>query len=151
MSYLVPLCYKKIFALEVGQDSFDLVLVDLKIEGVDGLQVMTEARSMLPDRVIIILTAYAAVDSANEALRQAARHPLLKPCKVEEIVASVEEGLAKRWQSIRRRELASSIEDSVRQLKSRTVPLEERRRMHRHPALSGCDSSYCIESTKWSF
>jgi len=151
MSYLVPLCYKKIFALEVGQDSFDLVLVDLKIEGVDGLQVMTEARSMLPDRVIIILTAYAAVDSAIEAWWQAADDHQLKPCKVEEIVASLEEGLAKRWQSIRRRELARCIEDSVRQLKSRTVPLEERRKVHQHPALSGCDSSCWIESTKWSF
>lgn len=113
--------------LQFGQGSFDLILVDLKMEGIDGLQVMIEAKRMMPDTVVIMLTAYGTVDSAVDALRQGAHDYLLKPCKVEEIVASVEAGLAKRWESIRQRELVSSIEDSLRQLKARTVPLEVER------------------------
>lgn len=110
--------------LELGQSSFDLILVDLKMEGIDGLQVTTEAKRITPDTVVIILTAYGTLDSAIGALRQGAHDYLLKPCKVEEIVASVDAGLAKRWQNMRQRELVSSIEESARQLKARTVPLE---------------------------
>lgn len=108
----------------LGQDSFDLILVDLKMEGIDGLQVMSEAMRVVPDTVVIILTAYGTLDSAIDALRQGAHDYLLKPCNVKEIVASVETGLARRWQTLRRQELVSSIEDSVRRLQPRTIPVE---------------------------
>ena len=110
--------------LTPDQSNFDLILVDLKMEGIDGLQVTMEAKERAPDTVVIILTAYGTLDSAIGALRYGAHDYLLKPCKVEEIIASVEEGLAKRWQSMRRWELVSSIEDSVRQLKAEAVPEE---------------------------
>jgi DNA-binding response OmpR family regulator len=109
-------------ALEL--ETFDLILVDLKMEGIDGLQVMTQAKKMMPDTVVIMLTAYGTVDSAIGALRQGAHDYLLKPCAVEEIVSSVETGLAKRWESLRRRELVSSIEQSLRELKTPGVALE---------------------------
>jgi len=113
--------------LRLVQSRFDLILVDLKMEGIDGLQVMAEARKRAPDMVVIMLTAYGTLDSAIGALRHGAHDYLLKPCKVEELIASVEAGLDKRWQNIRQQELVSSIEDSVRQLKARTVPLEAER------------------------
>jgi DNA-binding response OmpR family regulator len=109
---------------KLREGRFDLILVDLKMEGIDGLEVMTEAKQLTPDTVIIMLTAYGTLDSAIGAIRQGAHDYLLKPCNVDEIVASVETGLAKRWSSIRRQELISSIEDSIRQLQTRTVPLE---------------------------
>jgi len=106
------------------QETFDLILVDLKMEGIDGLQVMTQAKKRMPDTVVIMLTAYGTVDSAIGALRQGAHDYLLKPCGVEEIVSSVETGLAKRWESLRRRELVSSIEQNLRELKAPGVTLE---------------------------
>lgn len=106
----------------LGEDSFDLILLDLKMEGIDGLEVMAEAKRTAPATEVIVLTAHGALDSAVEALRRGAHDYLLKPCSVEEIVASVETGLAKRWQSARRRELVSNIEDSVRQLRSSAQP-----------------------------
>jgi DNA-binding response OmpR family regulator len=108
----------------LGEATFDLILLDLKMEGVDGLEVMAEAKRMAPSTEVIVLTAHGALDSAVEALRQGAHDYLLKPCGVEEIVSSVETGLAKRWQSARRRELVSNIEDSVRQLRSSATPGE---------------------------
>lgn len=110
--------------LKLGQTSFDLILVDLKMEGIDGLQVMQEARRRAPDTMVIILTAYGTLDSAIGALRHGAHDYLLKPCKVEDLIASVGAGLAKRWESIRQRELVSTIEDSVRQLKAQAGRLE---------------------------
>jgi DNA-binding response OmpR family regulator len=102
----------------LDHDTFDLILVDLKMEGIDGLQVMTQAKEKKPDTVVIMLTAYGTLDSAIGALRQGAHDYLLKPCSVEEIVSSVETGLARRWESLRRRELVSSIEQSLRELKA---------------------------------
>jgi DNA-binding response OmpR family regulator len=96
--------------------------VDLKMPGIDGLEVMAEAKARMPDTVVIILTAYGTIDSAIDALRQGAHDYLLKPCSVQEIVGSVEMGLAKHRQTLRRRELVSSIEESVRQLELSTVP-----------------------------
>jgi DNA-binding response OmpR family regulator len=113
--------------LTLGHSNFDLILVDLKMEGIDGLQVTMEAKERAPDTVVIILTAYGTLDSAIRALRYGAHDYLLKPCEVEEIIASVEAGLAKRWQSIRQWELVSSIEDNVRQLKAETVLAETER------------------------
>ncbi|NIN63645.1 MAG: response regulator [Anaerolineae bacterium] len=109
---------------KLSEGSFDLVLVDLKMEGINGLEVMTEAKQLTPDTVVIMLTAYGTLDSAIGALRQGAHDYLLKPCNVEEIVASVETGLARRWSAIHRQKLMNGIEDSIRQLQARTVPLE---------------------------
>jgi DNA-binding response OmpR family regulator len=106
----------------LDQDTFDLLLVDLKMEGMDGLELMKRAKSKVPDTVIIMLTAYGTLDSAVGALRQGAHDYLLKPCRVEEIVASVETGLAERHHALRRRELVTNIEESVRGLTASTVP-----------------------------
>jgi len=107
------------------RDVFDLILVDLKMPGMDGLEVMSEAKSRMPDTVVIILTAYGTLDSAIGALRQGAHDYLLKPCSVQEIVGSVEMGLATHRQTLRRRELVSSIEQSVRQLEASTIPPQQ--------------------------
>lgn len=110
--------------LKLRSVSFDLALVDLKMPGIDGLQVMAEARSISPDIVVVMLTAYGTLDSAIGALRHGAHDYLLKPCKVEEIVASVESGLTKRRLRIRRQELVHRIEASVRQLKAEAPAFE---------------------------
>jgi DNA-binding response OmpR family regulator len=106
----------------LGREPFDLILVDLKMEGMDGLEVMAEAKRMMPDTVVIMLTAYGTLDSAVGALREGAHDYLLKPCSVGEIVASVETGLAKHQQAVHRRELVTDIENSVRQLRTSDLP-----------------------------
>jgi DNA-binding response OmpR family regulator len=109
----------------LNEDVFDLVLVDLKMEGIDGLEVMAHVKKEAPDTVVVMLTAYGTLDSAVGALRQGAHDYLLKPSSVEEIVASVQTGLSKRWQSLRRRELVTSIEQSLRQLKTPSAALDD--------------------------
>jgi two-component system KDP operon response regulator KdpE len=100
----------------LAKEHFDLLLVDFKMEGMDGMELMAEAKRLTPDAVVIMLTAFGTLDSAIGALRHGAHDYLLKPCSVQEIVASVETGLAKRWQALQRREIVSSIEQGVRQL-----------------------------------
>jgi DNA-binding response OmpR family regulator len=108
----------------LGRDTFDLMLVDLKMEGMDGLELMRQVKSVMPDTVVILLTAYGTLDSAIGALRQGAHDYLLKPCGVEEIIASVETGLAERRDALRRRELVTNIEQSLRKLTASALPPE---------------------------
>jgi len=75
------------------QDSFDLVLTDLKMPGVDGLEVLRQAREIAPQAVVLILTGYASLESAIEALREGAYDYLLKPCSVHELKLKIERGL----------------------------------------------------------
>ena len=77
-------------------ETFDLALVDLRMAGVDGLEVMRQFRQRSPETQIIIVTAYASVPSAVEALRHGAHDYLTKPVNTEELLASVADGLALR-------------------------------------------------------
>jgi DNA-binding response OmpR family regulator len=110
------------------EDTFDLILLDLKMPGIDGLQVMEEARKLAPNTVVIMLTAYATLDSAVEAMRHGGHDYLLKPSTTEEILDSVEKGLAKRRQWLRHQELIKQIEDTAHQLRAGEMEAKESER-----------------------
>ncbi len=104
-------------ALQVMRDTaIDLVMVDLKMEGMDGLTLMGEIKQRWPMTVLIILTGYATLESALKALRYGAHDYLLKPSGPEDIKRSVREGLEKRWREVRRKDLLAQIEAGVREL-----------------------------------
>jgi DNA-binding response OmpR family regulator len=95
--YEVELAATGMEALTLLQvNEFDLVLTDLRMEGVDGLQVLGEAKRRWPDSVTIMLTGYASMDSAIAAMRQGAYDYLCKPCPTEELLATVARGLERR-------------------------------------------------------
>jgi len=75
------------------QDSFDLILADLKMPGVDGLEVLRRAREIAPQAVVLILTGYASVESAIDALREGAYDYLVKPCSTDELKLKIKRGL----------------------------------------------------------
>ncbi len=80
----------------LAHETFDLALVDLRMADVDGLEVMRQFRQRSPETQIIILTAYASVPSAVEALRHGAHDYLTKPFNTDELLTSVADGLARR-------------------------------------------------------
>jgi DNA-binding response OmpR family regulator len=96
--------------------AFDLMLLDLKMPGMDGIEVMRVARDLAPQTVVVMLTAYATLDSAVEALRYGGHDYLLKPSSPDEIRASVERGLAKRQQYRRQEDLIRQMGNLARQL-----------------------------------
>jgi DNA-binding response OmpR family regulator len=77
---------------------FDLALIDLKLTGIGGIEVLTALRQQSPGTISIVLTAYASLKTAIEALRQGAHDYLFKPCKPEELRESIRKGLLKRQQ-----------------------------------------------------
>ena len=80
----------------LGRESIDLLLVDLRMADMDGLEVMRQFRQRSPETQVIILTGYASVPSVIEALRQGAHDYLTKPVKTAELLTSVADGLARR-------------------------------------------------------
>jgi len=75
---------------------FDLVLTDLKMKDLDGIEVLEQAHKLRPDTEVIMLTGYATVATAVEAMRKGAYHYIPKPFKVEELQMLVEKALEKR-------------------------------------------------------
>ncbi|MGQ9688647.1 MAG: endopeptidase La [Desulfobaccales bacterium] len=77
-------------ALErLQEQEVDLILTDLKMEKMDGLQLLEAAKEIAPQVAIMMVTGYATVDSAVEALQKGAVHYLSKPIKIEEMRAAV--------------------------------------------------------------
>jgi len=84
-------------ALKALQHStYDLVLTDLKMEGMDGLALLEEVRKHSPQTVTVMMTGYGSVDSAIEAVRSGAYEYLLKPVAVEELKQAVERSLERK-------------------------------------------------------
>lgn len=103
---------------KLEEEDFDLILADLVMKEVDGLQVMGAVKKRSPETVVIMLTAYGTLESAMRAMRQGAYDYLIKPCGAQEIVASVESGLAQQRQERRRQELVARVEEMLRALKA---------------------------------
>jgi len=74
---------------------FDLVLTDLKMEKMDGMQVLRRSRELAPDTEVIMITGYATLDSAVEAMKEGAFHYIAKPYRIEEVRQVVIEALEK--------------------------------------------------------
>ncbi len=72
----------------------DLVLTDLRLPGVDGLEVLRHARRVAAGTPVILVTAYASEETRREALRAGARAYLAKPVSLAELRTTVEKALA---------------------------------------------------------
>jgi two-component system response regulator VanR len=83
--YDVHLCSGGEQALEhLGRMTFDLILTDIKMPGMSGLELLTRIRASAPDVRVILMTAYASVDSAIQALREQAFDYLVKPFDLDD-------------------------------------------------------------------
>jgi len=72
---------------------FDLVLLDLLMPGMDGLEVLKGVRKIDPQAMVVIITAYASVESAIEAMKMGAYDYIQKPFKHDELLLTIERGL----------------------------------------------------------
>lgn len=97
-------------ALEtLKRQPYDLMLLDIHMQPVDGMQVMAQARSLDPDLVIIVLTAHGSMESAVEAVRQGAYDYLFKS-DPDQVVQRVSAGLHHREQTLLKRRLLTEIQ-----------------------------------------
>ncbi|MFZ5585196.1 MAG: sigma-54-dependent transcriptional regulator [Thermodesulfobacteriota bacterium] len=79
-----------------GQETFDLVILDLRMPDLDGLTVLERIRAAEPDQTVVMITAYASVETALTAMKQGAFDYIGKPFKEEEILLVVAKALERQ-------------------------------------------------------
>jgi DNA-binding NtrC family response regulator len=106
-------------ATESGQNAlrlleeqrFDVVLTDLRMEKVDGMQILKKSQDLYPDGEIIMITGYATLESAVEAMKKGAFHYVAKPFKLDVVRNVVREAVEKVMLKRENKQLRDQIEN----------------------------------------
>jgi DNA-binding NtrC family response regulator len=73
----------------IQQADFDIVITDLKMEGLDGMQFLAEVKERSPRTEVIVITGFATMDTARESFQKGVFDFLAKPFKLGEILETV--------------------------------------------------------------
>ncbi|MBM4284667.1 MAG: response regulator [Deltaproteobacteria bacterium] len=94
----------------VGQGGYDLVLTDLKMPGMDGIEVLERVKKMDEDALVMVITAYGSLESAEEAMAKGAFDFITKPFRKEQILLGIDKAM--RWREMVRqnREMKRRLE-----------------------------------------
>ena len=75
---------------EIRKRLYDVVILDVKMPGMDGMETLREIKKINPGIEVIMFTGHGSVDSAVEGMRSGAYDYILKPCDVEELIEKVD-------------------------------------------------------------
>lgn len=104
-------------ALEMMQrQDYDVVLTDIRMPGLTGVDLLARVKEQAPDAVVILLTGYASLETAIESLRLGAHDYLVKPSSSQDIRNSVSQGLERARNLRHRRVLLRTIRENVEEL-----------------------------------
>jgi DNA-binding NtrC family response regulator len=83
---------------EMEQSPADVILLDLRMPGLDGMDVLKTIKQRWPDSEVVVITGYPTIESAKEAVRLGACDYIAKPVGPEEVVKAANEAMTqKRW------------------------------------------------------
>lgn len=85
----------------LNKDRFDLVVTDIRMQKVDGIDVLRKAKSVDPDTVVVLISAFATAETAVEAMKEGAYDFIPKPFKIKEFRRIIREGLDARQRADR--------------------------------------------------
>lgn len=104
-------------ALDIlATQTFDVVLTDIRMPGISGVDLLAQIKEQSPDAVVILMTGYASLGTAVESLRLGAHDYLIKPSTSEDIRDSVSRGVERARNLGRRRQLLDTIRSNVSEL-----------------------------------
>jgi len=107
----------------------DIILTDINLPGISGLEVMRYAKSVDPEVAVIVVTGYASASTAIEALRQGAFNYVTKPFDLDEVHQIVERAVANRRLKAINRELVEDLRQKNEILHHHEQELRERVRI----------------------
>ena len=113
--------------LAIAAGGLDLVITDLRMADVDGLDVLAAARAADPDLPVIVMTAFGAIETAIEAMRRGAAHFVTKPVRLDELGLHAERAIADRRLRGEHRALRAAARGGLDALVGRSEPM---RRLH---------------------
>jgi two-component system, NtrC family, response regulator HydG len=111
----------------LAEGHWDLFILDVKMPGMDGLELQRRIREAFPSAVIIIMTAYASVDSAVQAMKAGAHDYISKPFDPDDLERVVHNALVRRDLEEENRRLKVNIEQMWRfdEIVGRSAPIQE--------------------------
>jgi two-component system response regulator PilR (NtrC family) len=113
--YKVSLAENGAEGLELARKgSYDAAIVDIMLPEMDGLTVLDEMKKVDPELVVLMITAYASVETAIEAMKKGAFDYVAKPYKHEELLHILRNGLNQRRLQDENRQLRSALKDQGR-------------------------------------
>jgi len=102
---------------KIEKEMFDLVLTDLKMPKMDGLQMMTEIAKSKPEILTIMMTGHGTIDSALEAMKRGASDYLMKPLNLDELIIRIRKVLEERQRFVRLKDFADQLEKANQELR----------------------------------
>jgi signal transduction histidine kinase len=100
----------------IEKEEFALALIDLKLPKMDGLQLITEIVNSNPGMLTVLMTGFATIDSALEALKRGASDYLRKPIDLQELIIRMNKALEERSRFVRIKEFADKLEQANQEL-----------------------------------
>ncbi len=83
-------------AKAVKKEAYDVALLDLKMPGMDGEELLEILKETVPALEVVILTGHGSLDSATRTFRAGAYEYLMKPCELDELLSAITKAYAKR-------------------------------------------------------
>jgi DNA-binding NtrC family response regulator len=113
----VETCHDGRSAVERLQErDIDLLMADLVMPEMGGLEVLKHAKKINPDIIVIIVTGYASLETAVAAIKEGAYDYIIKPCKLDEIRIVINRAIEKIKLHKENRELLKKLQDAYRDL-----------------------------------
>lgn len=107
---------------QIYQRPFDLLLLDLKMPGIDGVEVARRARQRQPEAAIIILTGHGSLESAMEGIHLGVFDYMLKTSSPHEVMARVSAALTQQNEERRRKQLIQTLQGVLTELQGNEAP-----------------------------
>lgn len=82
----------------IGEKAFDVVLLDLRMPGLDGMKVLKAIKDKRPETEVVIITGYPSIETAKEAVRLGAHDYLAKPVGPDDVINAARDAMTrKKW------------------------------------------------------
>jgi signal transduction histidine kinase len=102
---------------KLSKDSYDLVLTDLKMPKVDGLQLVDEIARVKPETLTVLMTGHGSIDSALEAMKRGASDYLTKPLNLDELILRLRKVVEQKQRFVSLKDYAGELEKANEELR----------------------------------
>ncbi|MFH2037693.1 MAG: response regulator [Candidatus Zixiibacteriota bacterium] len=103
----------------IKEESLSLIITDIKMPEVSGLEILRAAKKADPETVVILMTGYASLESSLEAIKNGAFEYLLKPVEFSQLEISVKRGMETRQANLERKKLLEELKEANLNLRTR--------------------------------
>jgi len=100
--------------ISLGQERYDVMVLDLKMPGRDGISTLKEIKKLQLHTQILVLTGHGAIDTALEAMKLGAYDYLTKPCDIDELTEKLEDAIKKSESDNKRPSLLGALTKKIK-------------------------------------